>query len=296
MASVLKSIIRKAFRLYISNTPIKKGRYPLMMLAQKLTSEPITLEVLTKDRGRMILDLDDSAQFPLYYNIYEWRDTPTLSIVASGSRTILDIGGNIGQMALFFAQFAKTVHTFEPIPAKAKRLQEQIILNKLNNKVQLCPLALSNTKGSLRFAMPKAGNGGTGSTVIMDEAASDIIEVQTITLDEYITTNSIKDIDLIKMDIEGAELFALNGMTNLLSSPNKPILILEMTLSMMKKAGYSPDDLVSFLGQFGYDCFEFTYQGLRGPVKEVFPASENYCFLTKEHTLRPKISSLIKKQ
>src|SRR5258706_16120454 len=103
MASVIKSIIRKAVRFYLTYTPIKKGRYPLMMLANKIASEPVTVEVNTKDRGRMKLDLDDMAQIPLYYNIYEWRDTPIIISLAENTNTILDIGGNIGQMALLFA-------------------------------------------------------------------------------------------------------------------------------------------------------------------------------------------------
>src|ERR1043165_6144155 len=109
MASFLKSIARKVLRTYLTYTPIKKGRYPLMMLVHKWAGEPITVEVQTKDRGVMKLDLDDMAQFPLYYNIYEWRDTPTIIKLASDSRVILDIGGNIGQMALMFAKLAEKV-------------------------------------------------------------------------------------------------------------------------------------------------------------------------------------------
>src|SRR5262245_5784011 len=99
-----------------------------MMLVHKYVSEPITVEATTKDRGRMLLDLEDEAQYPLYYNIYEWRDTPAIIKLIEGSRTVLDIGGNVGQMAMLFAKYSHTVHTFEPIPEKAARLREQIRL------------------------------------------------------------------------------------------------------------------------------------------------------------------------
>jgi FkbM family methyltransferase len=293
MFSLLKSLIRKSIRTYLTYTPIKKGRYPLMMLSHKLASEPITVEVNTKDRGRMILDLDDEAQIPLYYNIYEWRDTSTLRSLAKQSRTIIDIGGNIGQMALFFSQYAAKVYTFEPIPAIAQRLNQNIKLNHLENKIILSEVALSNAKGNIKFGMPPTKNRGTGSTILTEGNKKNIIEVDTITLDEFIEQNSISDIDLIKMDIEGAELFALQGMTKLLSSEKKPILILEMTISMMTIAGYSPKDLLDFLKIYGYGCYEFSKKGLQGPLHNVYPISENYCFLTDEHRKLEKVKKVL---
>jgi FkbM family methyltransferase len=290
MASFLKSIARKALRTYLTHTPIKKGRYPLMMLVHNWAGEPVTVEVETKDRGRMKLDLDDMAQFPLYYNIYEWRDTPTIIKLASGSRTILDIGGNIGQMALLFSTLSEKVYTFEPIPELANRLQENITLNQLNNKITLNRVALTNTKGKITFGLPPKGNRGTGSTIIADHLKEHIIEVDAITLDEFIQNNSIQNVDFIKMDIEGAELFALEGMKGLLES-ERPILLLEMTISMMKQAGYTPKELLAFLAAYGYECYEITKQGLKGPLSNPEPASENYCFLTEKHVSLPKVKN-----
>lgn len=293
MASALKSFFRKALRTYLTYTPIKKGRYPLMMLVQKYTSEPVTLKVKTKDRGTMLLDVDDMAQIPLYYNIYEWRDTPTIISLAQDTTTIVDIGGNIGQMAMLFAQYAKKVYTFEPIPATANRLEQNIGLNGLNEKVILSRVALTNYKGKIKFGLPPKSNRGTGSTVITEQSKNNTIEVESVTLDEFIERNNITDVDLIKMDIEGAELFALRGMTKLLSTSNKPILILEMTLVMMKQAGYGADELIDFLKGFGYICHEFTKNGLKRSLSEVHPQSENYCFLSSEHLLLQKVKRVL---
>ncbi len=293
MASKIKNIIRKAFRTYLTFTPIKKGRYPLMMLANKYFSEDVTVKVRTKDRGWMNLDLNDMAQFPLYYNIYEWRDTPTIISLCQDTDTILDIGGNIGQMALLFAQYAKKVYTFEPIPATSTRLGENIKLNKLEKKVILNKVALSNYSGKIQFGLPPESNRGTGSTILTEASKNNTIEVDVTTLDEFILQNQIHNIDFIKMDIEGAELFALQGMNNLLSKEKKPILILEMTLSMMTEAGYSPKDLLDFLEKFGYSCYEFSKKGLKGPLSKVHPQSENYCFLTPEHLSLEKVKRVI---
>ena len=285
---VFKSLIRKALRAYLTYTPVKKGRYPLMMLVHGWASEPVTVEVETKDRGKMKLELEDEAQFPLYYNIYEWRDTPTIKKLAEGSRVILDIGGNIGQMALLFAQSAQKVHTFEPITELANRLQENISLNNLEGKVTLHRVALTNTKGKITFGLPPKGNRGTGSTILADHLKEHLIEVDAITLDEFVLQHNITNVDFIKMDIEGAELFALQGMKELLSKEH-PILLLEMTIGMMTAAGYTPKQLLDFLSGFGYHCYEITKNGPKGPLADPKPQSENYCFLTKEHLSLKKV-------
>ncbi|HYM20356.1 MAG TPA: FkbM family methyltransferase [Candidatus Kapabacteria bacterium] len=292
MASTLKQLVRKALRAYLTYTPIKKGRYPLMMAVHGWASEPVIVEVTTKDRGRMRLELDDEAQFPLYYNIYEWRDTPTIKILAEGSNIILDIGGNIGQMALLFSKLAKKVYTFEPIPEVADRLQENIDLNGLNEKIILSRIALTNFSGQIAFGLPPKGNRGTGSTVLAEHLKARTIQVGATTLDEFVSSRGISGVDFIKMDIEGAELFALQGMKQLLAR-EKPIVILEMTISMMRQAGYQPKDILDFLREFGYDCFEITKNGLKGPLKDPHPASENYCFLTNDHRMQPKIKAIL---
>ncbi len=292
MPSTLKSLARKALRFYLTNTPIKKGRYPLMMLVHNWASESVTVEVMTTDRGKMKLDLDDMAQFPLYYNIYEWRDTPTIMKLAQGSRVILDIGGNIGQMALLFSQLAEKVYTFEPIPDMANRLQENIDLNHLGKKITLTRVALTNMTGKITFGLPPKGNRGTGSTILAEHLKHHTIEVDAMILDEFIAKNSITGVDFIKMDIEGAELFALQGMKQLLAS-DQPIILLEMTISMMTQAGYGPQDLLAFLGGFGYECYEITKNGIKGPLFDPKPASENYCFLTKKHVSLQKVKETI---
>lgn len=264
-----------------------------MMLFHKHVSEPITVEVKTKDRGTMVLDLEDEAQFPLYYNIYEWKDTPTIRALVQGSRTVLDIGGNIGQMAMLFIQDAKQVHTFEPIPEKAARLAEQIKLNGLGDRVFVHRLALSAQPGMIKFELPTVENEGIGSTVIRGLKNARIVEVEADTLDHFVAARKITDIDFIKMDIEGGELFALKGMGQVLSDA-KPVVILEMTQSMMEAAGYVAKDILEVMAKYGYRCYRFEKSGLSGPHSRIEPQSENYCFLAETHILRPNIQSLLK--
>ena len=293
MTSRFKTLIRNALRWYLTNTPIRLGRYPLMMAIHPLVVEPKTIKIRTKDRGTMLLDLQDSAQFPIYYNIYEWKDKPTIEALIQNARTVIDIGGNIGQMALLFARHAERVVTFEPIPSLADRLQQQIALNNLEGKVILKREALSDHTGELRIELPSPENQGTGSSILSDHSEGHTIVVKAESLDRILTEMNIADVDFLKMDIEGAELFALRGMTNLLTQTNNPILILEMNAKMMTAAGYGSKELLEFLLPFQYQCYEFVRGGLKGPLSKVEPVIENYCFLTARHLDQPNIRQLI---
>ena len=292
----MKNIIRKALRFYLTNTPIKLGRYPLMVALHKYLSSPELVEIRTKDRGKMLVNLEDLMQYPVYYNMFEAKYLKVMDSLLENSDITLDVGGNIGQYALYFATKSKKVYTFEPMPSMIERLKHHIKINHLENKLELVTKALSNENGTMRFSLPSAANSGTATTILGRKANTDeIIEVEAITLDEFIAKNNITGrIDLIKIDIEGAELFALQGMTKLLSGRDNPILILEMNDEMMNLAGYTFEDVLSFLKKFGYKAFEITKKGLLGPHTQISSNSENYCFLADEHLKMEKIRRILK--
>jgi FkbM family methyltransferase len=292
---MLKSLTRKALRTYLTYTPIKKGRYPLMMLIHGWAGEPVTVEVTTKDRGKMKLELDDIMQFPIFYNLFEAQYDNVVKALLKDSDITIDVGGNVGQYALLFAEHSKKVYTFEPMPKMIGRLEHHIQLNQLEQKLILIPKALSKAAGILKFELPESANSGTASTVLGRVANSDqIIEVEAMTFDDFADSENINGrVDLIKIDIEGAEFFAIQGMKRTLSSSHQPILILEMNDEMMGLAGYSANDVQVFLSSFGYEPYEITKRGLRGPDRIIRSDSENYCFMTKDHTNKESVSKLI---
>ena len=295
MASAFKSLVRKALRFYLTHTPIKRGRYPLMMLGHKFAAEPITVEVDTKDRGKMILDLDDLMQYPVYYNLFEAKYEKVMNRLLQDTDITIDVGGNIGQYALLFAKYSKKVFTFEPMPMMIDRLKKHIDLNHLQDTLILVSKALSNSSGVLKFALPNSANSGTASTILGRKAnLNENIEVEAITLDEFASAMSIQGrVDLIKIDIEGGELFALQGMKELLAGEHKPALILEMNDEMMHLAGYTSKDIQNYLANFYYQAFEITKSGLRGPVEKIASDSENYCFLDPIMINIPRVRSII---
>jgi FkbM family methyltransferase len=296
MASRLKQILRKTLRFYLTYTPVKKGRYPLMMAVHKYLSEPVTEQVLTSDRGIMVLDLDDWIQYTMYYNMFEAKYLKTIKSLVENTNIVFDIGGSVGQHALLFANYARHVYTFEPFPRLIERLKLEVGLNHLENKITVVPYAASDKEGVIPFQFPVEGsNLGIATTILGRKENINTIEVRSIRIDNYLADVNPSDLDFVKLDIEGGELYALRGMSGLLDRGARPIFIMEINDLMMGHAGYTASDIVNYLGQYGYTPYEVNYKGLSGPADPSASNSENYCFLTPEHLRLPKVRRVLTK-
>jgi FkbM family methyltransferase len=118
---------------------------------------------------------------------------------------VIDAGGCWGDTALYFAQNATQVFCFECMPSNIRILHENLELNPVPGaKIRVIQRALWN-RSREKFIFEDSG---PGSHPITDGVG---VEVETQTLDDFLSSNSVERIDFIKMDIEGAELEALIG-------------------------------------------------------------------------------------
>jgi len=81
------------------------------------------------------------------------------------------------------------------------------------------------------------------------------IEIESIRLDDYFKDYDGK-IDLIKMDIEGAELSALQGMSALLNKNRNVKIITEFAPSLLKKSGAKPEWYLKALTERGFQLYD----------------------------------------
>jgi len=135
---------------------------------------------------------------------------------------ILDIGANIGNHTLYWAikKNAKKIFAFEPITETFAILQKNIELNKIQNKVALFNIGLSDEKTSAAIQTFCMAN--TGATSINKNGTGNI------ELDYLDNINlGVDTIDLVKIDIEGHEEYALRGMAETLKK-FKPKIFIEI--------------------------------------------------------------------
>ncbi|RIK51018.1 hypothetical protein DCC61_03860, partial [Candidatus Microgenomates bacterium] len=115
--------------------------------------------------------------------------------------TFFDIGANIGLMTLVAAGIKNTrVHSFEPSPVAYPRLSENINLNNLSSRVLIHQIAASDNDGWINFNDDKRSELSHIST--KNEKGQ---KLKTTTIDSYSQKNNIKKIDVLKIDVEGAE-------------------------------------------------------------------------------------------
>ena len=174
--------------------------------------------------------------------------------------TIFDVGANFGYFSyLCLAKNPQAqIHAFEPDPYNFEWLCRNINLTANRNNFVTNQKAVSNSTGKVSFAPSTAEMGNNlWSQIKFDEASNDkTIEVTSTSLDEYCQENSISQVDLVKIDIEGAEGYALEGMKEGIKNQLYKHVLLEVHPYQLSEA-HSPLNLVKMFSENGYRVFRF---------------------------------------
>jgi FkbM family methyltransferase len=172
-----------------------------------------------------------------------------------------DVGANIGEMTLHMGRRVRpdgAVHAFEPVATVLERLNRHVQRNQLEGVVRVHPLALSNVNGPLviRYADASVENQGMASLVNRDEAALDRVStVETMRLDDFVARHDIRRIDLMKIDIQGAEPLLLEGGAETLRRL-QPDLLMEVSSTDLRGLGKTSRDLLQMVEELGYRVYE----------------------------------------
>jgi FkbM family methyltransferase len=173
---------------------------------------------------------------------------------------VFDVGANIGHFTLLAAKRVGPggqVHAFEPASAEFAKLRRNILLNGFENVVAN-PLAICDHNGDVALQTCDGGLGlynTMGRPFRSSEFTSSIVPCTT--LDDYAQSRGITRVDLIKIDIEGAEPAALAGASALLSTPDAPMLVCEFSDPAAAGMGHSTRELRHLLEGLGYGFFRY---------------------------------------
>jgi FkbM family methyltransferase len=175
--------------------------------------------------------------------------------------TVVDVGANVGYYTLQAAALVGPtgrVLAAEPNPSMVRQLESNLALNGINN-VTVADIALSDQDGTADFYFPETGCEAYGSLRpnSLFRAASHS-PVRTETLGTCLERLAFSSVDLIKLDVEGAELSVLRGAERVLATM-KPVLIFEAAELFSQAFGHTVFDTLSYLNGFGYTLTELEY-------------------------------------
>lgn len=173
--------------------------------------------------------------------------------------TVLDIGANIGYYATILAQLTGEkgmVHCFEPDTQNFEHLQKTV---KGLSNVRIANKAVGPRTETLKIYTSK--NLNVDHRTYKPEEYDQEIEVQAISMDDYLASNLKADV--IKMDIQGFEMQAIQGMEKVLAYNPEVKLISEFWPYGLKKAGSSVAEYFQYLNNKGFSCYLLEKKSLK---------------------------------
>jgi FkbM family methyltransferase len=200
---------------------------------------------------------DHVGGYIIRYGYYEPEEVALVQSLLGPGMNFIDIGAHIGQYALVGSEQVGPegrVHAFEPDPETFSWFASNVERNHLRNVV-MNQMALSSEPGVLDFYISKVNDIGSNSLREPRRFSGQVHKVECVLLDDYVRDQGIDQVHLIKMDVEGAEHSVFEGAHELLSSPNRPILMVEFEETRQKVFGYSCEKLAADLEGHGYTLF-----------------------------------------
>lgn len=193
-----------------------------------------------------ILDAWSGSGTPPEQNMIEWAR----QLLIPG-KLFVDVGAHVGSYALQYAELGYQVHAFEAQRETFYRLATGILTNDLTDRVHAHHVALGDGSSS-QLELRAISRDGGGSSTLNLSTHHDPLSVERVearTLDSF----HLKDVGLIKLDVEGAELACIIGSLNTLKDSGYPKILFESwRASRMPEAAKLRADLFSFLEQLGY--------------------------------------------
>jgi FkbM family methyltransferase len=273
--SGLKGIVKKFFA-YITNYRVRRENFIWFFKRLHMGSSEPTTKVHGLKYYIHSSDPGISKELAVYH-IHEPVATKIFKNQLSEGMYEIDIGSNLGYYALLAGCLVGSkgkILAIEPEPNNYRLLSNNVQRNNLENVITI-QCAVGKKDGISEFFLTEASNTNSLITPINGRIIS-AINVKTRKLDTLIKDYAFPRIDLIRMDIEGGEIIAIEGMYTILKQ-FKPKILIELHCDV---AGTdSINNLLSIYEDYGYgvDCIidrdkDFVWQKNQTVLK---PASMN---------------------
>lgn len=222
----------------------------------------------------MELHLHDWAERTTYFlgRYYELSTQLLLDAVLDRGDRVVDVGGNIGMIALLAAHAVGpggSVETFEPNPECQARLRRVLDLNDIG-WVKVIPYGLSDEEGKLELTIVH-NHTGVGTFAPLPAEHQPVVSARMLLElkrgDDLLLSDS-RPIKFLKIDVEGFETKAIRGLAKTIERDH-PVVIVETIDRQLRQAGSSAEELFQSMLDKGYRAYSLhtPRRGLRRVLK-----------------------------
>jgi FkbM family methyltransferase len=242
---------------------VRAGRV-LAATAARVGASPV-VDVRLADGTAMRLDSRGRTEGEAVWNGTFDPDTiAVLKVSTPPDGHLLDVGANVGLVALPMARHLSagggSVTAVEPVAVNAQRIRESAALNDV--EVTVLETALGDSDGNVDIYRDRGLGSATGNA-IMGAAGTgygEQTQVPLTTLDALVDREHIARIDVIKLDIEGAEILFLRGAAGTIRR-DRPTIVGEFNAQLMPRFGQTFADVRPFLDAWDYAVVAFAADG-----------------------------------
>ena len=201
------------------------------------------VEIDSRNVIHKFLVRDDRFAAPLY-------DVIIRSMGSGG--VFVDIGANFGYFSLVASARAPTdrVLAIEANPACASKLAEHAARNSCTN-IEIFEVACWDEDGTLDLFVAGIHNPGKTSLSSSNAYSADLVRVLACPLDSIVERSGVDRVDLVKLDVEGAELHVLKGMQRTIDR-YRPRVIVEVEDILLTQFAATPGHIHDFFARHGY--------------------------------------------
>ena len=250
-ARALRTAARALKPFQLARFPLVRRFYRSAFRATVPVGEVIEIET---HGARMFLDPHDGG---VGYQLvigrgYESATTELFERELAPGMIVVDLGANVGYYSLLAAARVGPegqVFAFEPAPENIALLERSIAANGFD-RLTLVPKACSDFNGPVQLHLSKAGKGL--HTIGTPGDGWEAIEVECVRLDDYFA-GAEPEIDLMKIDIEGAEMRALDGMSSILEGSRKLRILTEVNPTALSANGTDAEAYIRRLMSHGFE-------------------------------------------
>lgn len=175
----------------------------------------------------------------------------TIARHAANGGLLVDVGANYGYFTCLWAgaSQANRAVSFEASPRNLAGLRHNVSLNGLESKVTVAPKAAGVAPGTMQFSLGPTDQTGWGG--LANQADDNSVSVEVTSLDDYFK-DSTEPIAVLKVDVEGADTWVIEGAAGLLREGRIGHIFFEQNRARMAALGIPAARAFEFLRECGY--------------------------------------------